>query len=94
VEYELRIYTAKPGELDAFVEEWREKVYPLRLASGFELVGAWRAEEEVFVWILGYDGDFETADRAYYDSDARKAITPNPTRHLAHTEHRRLSSVV
>jgi hypothetical protein len=37
-----------------------------------------------FVWILGFDGPegWEAADAAYYASEERLAIAPEPTRHF------------
>ena len=50
MEYDLRIYEMKAGELDAFVSEWREHVLPLRRAAGFDVLGAWRTDDDRFVW--------------------------------------------
>lgn len=36
MEYQLRDYQVTPGALDEWLVEWREQVYPLRLARGFE----------------------------------------------------------
>ena len=41
MEYQLRIYRIQAGKLDAFLAAWRTGVYPLRLAYGFAVVGAW-----------------------------------------------------
>jgi hypothetical protein len=94
MEYELRIFEAKDGELDAFVSEWLEHVVPLRLAAGFDVVGAWRTDDGRFVWILGYEGDFSNADAAYYESQARQQLDPNPARHLSHTQHVRMRRIL
>jgi hypothetical protein len=94
MEYDLRIYEMKAGELDAFVSEWREHVLPLRRAAGFDVLGAWRTDDDRFVWLLGYNGDFSKADAAYYESQARTKLDPDPARHLAHTEHVRMHSVL
>ena len=32
------------------------------------------------MWIVGYDGDLEAANEAYYDSDERRAMSPDPAR--------------
>ena len=73
--------------MDAWIEEWHEHVRRLRLAHGFTIAGPWVGEDgTTFVWILGHDGDFETADAAYYDSDERRALDPDPARHLAYTK--------
>jgi NIPSNAP len=83
------VYTVRPGTMEAWVSEWREYVYPLRLRRGFAIPGAWVVErEDRFVWLLEYDGDdYEAANEAYYASPERQAIEPDPTRHLLATEH-------
>jgi hypothetical protein len=96
VEQELRLYTVRPGEMEDFVAEWTANIRPLRRKFGFDVIGPWVAENEnVFIWILGYSGaeGFQAADAAYYDSDERNAIAPNPARHLAKTEHWPMRSV-
>ncbi len=87
---QLRVYTVKPGAMDDWVREWKEKIYPLRRKHGFQILGAWVVEpENKFVWILHYDGpeDWATKDGAYYASEDRKNVSPDPVRHLAKTEH-------
>jgi hypothetical protein len=93
---QLRIYTVKPGELDEWLEEWRTKVAPLRERFGFRIVGPWVDEDtSTFVWLLEYDGadGFEAADARYYGSDERRALDPDPARHLAAVETSLLSRV-
>ena len=52
------------------------------------VLGPWIAEDEdLFVWILGHDGDWEAEDSRYYSSDERRAIDPDPARHLAEARH-------
>ena len=83
MQFQLRMYRVKPGEMDQFVEEWREGILPARRAHGFSVLGPWIVREESrFVWIVGHDGDFAAADKAYYDSPERAALDPPPTRHL------------
>jgi NIPSNAP protein len=78
---QVRIYRIKPGKLDAFVDEWRERVVPLRRQFGFEVLAAWASEEaDTFVWILRHDGDYAAADREYYLSPERGALDPDPAR--------------
>jgi hypothetical protein len=84
--WELRLYRPKPGAFDSFLAEWREHVLPLRRAHGFEVLGPWRADDGRFVWILGHDA-LGAADAAYYASAERRAIEPDPARHLDSVEH-------
>jgi hypothetical protein len=93
--YQLRSYVVKPGKMDEWLTEWREKVVPLRLKFGFEIVGAWVIEEEDrFVWIVAHDGDFAARDEAYYASPERKAIAPDPARHLDDVATKMMTSVL
>ena len=87
---QLRVYTINRGALDEWVKEWREKVKPLRLKLGFEILGAWTvAETNQFLWVLSYDGteSWDTLDRAYHQSEERRAMVPNPARYIARMEH-------
>lgn len=94
MEYRLRDYQVKPGELDEWLAEWRQKVYPLRLAAGFEVVGAWVAREHNrFVWIVGHE-HFATANDDYYASPERAAMDPDPARHLAQVEEIQLEPIL
>jgi hypothetical protein len=86
---QLRIYTIKPGEMKAWVDEWRRLIAPLRHQHGFEVLGAWTAEAaERFVWIIRYTGPgtWQEADAAYYASPERAAMQPDPARHIAKSE--------
>ncbi len=94
---QLRMYVAKEGHLDEFVREWRAGVVPLRQKFGFKVEGAWTipAKNE-FIWIISYNGPdgFEARDAAYYASPERKALAPDPARHLAQTDTRLMTSVL
>ena len=95
MEYQLRIYDVRNGEMDAWIDEWKHHVAPLRQAKGFEIVGAWRGvDERSFVWILGYDGDLATADDVYYGSPDRQRLDPDPARHIERGQHRMLRRVL
>ena len=92
---ELRVYRVDPGAMEAWVAEWLEHVYPLRLSMGFGIPAAWIAGDDRFVWVLTYDGDdFDAANQAYYASPKRLAIDPEPSRHVTHTESWPLRSVL
>lgn len=94
MEYELRVYTIKPGRLDQFVEEWRAQVLPLRRRLGFDVRGAWTVpEEDLFVWLVGAD-ELARRDAAYYESAERAALEPDPARLVAVPRHWRLKPVL
>jgi len=85
-----------PGEMEQWLDEWRSRIVPLRQKFGFGILGAWTvAGADEFVWIITYSGpkSWEQADSDYYGSPERKAISPDPARHLAHTETRMLTDV-
>ena len=88
MEYQLRIYTVRAGEMGDWLDEWQRHVLPLRQKFGFEVVGPWVIDgEDRFVWILGYEGeDWAAADAAYYESEERRSLRPDPARHLAGVE--------
>ena len=82
---QLRRYTVAAGRMGEWLEEWGERVRPLREGHGFAVVGAWVVEESSeFVWVIAYDGEgtFAEADAAYYGSPERAALEPDPARHL------------
>src|SRR6266513_166444 len=92
---QLRMYTIRPGEMAAWLEEWRRLIAPLRRRLGFEILGAWTAESDQFIWILRYSGPktWEEVDAAYYASPERTRMQPDPARHIATSEHRFVSAV-
>ncbi|HEV2139285.1 MAG TPA: NIPSNAP family protein [Nitrososphaerales archaeon] len=98
MEYQLREYDMNPGELDVFVQEWKAKIVPLRTKFGFSVVGAWFSHEEnKFIWILGWagpPGSFRKADQEYSQSPGRRAVDPNPARHIAHIRETMMSSAL
>lgn len=94
---QLRDYRIRAGELDRFVEEWREHLAPLRQAIGFAIPAAWTVPDESrFVWLLEHPGGwaaFEAADAAYLASPQRAAIDPDPARLIEEQRTLRLSEV-
>ncbi len=88
--YQLRIYDVAPSKMEEFVAVFPQ-VVEARARFGFAVEGAWVAEDrDQFVWIARYDGpgSFEEAERRYYESEARRAIDPDPGSLLAHVETR------
>lgn len=74
-----------------WLDEWSRLIRPLRLRYGFEIHGPWIDEEQnQFIWILHHDGPgtYEAANTAYYEAAERKAMSPDPARHLARIDHR------
>jgi hypothetical protein len=87
MQYQLRRYRVKPGQMDRFGDVGRSGVVPLRQQHGFSIVGAWNnSSTGEFVWIVGYDGDYEAADKAYYSSPGRSALDPDPGSFLDEVE--------
>ena len=78
-----------------WLEEWSTKIRPLRERLGFQVVGAWTAEGNEFIWILRYEGpdSWEAADAAYYRSPERKAIAPDPARLIERSETRMMTAI-
>ena len=80
-----------------WVSEWEEKVRPLRERMGFTVVGAWTIEDDDrFIWILSWDGpgSMQDADRAYYASPERAAISPDPARLIVASEHKTMRAMI
>ena len=93
MDWQLRIYTIADGALDAWLEEWRAHVAPLRRSVGFEILGPWvEAGTTTFVWLIGYGGadGFDAANARYYESPERRALDPDPARHIVASETRML----
>jgi hypothetical protein len=91
---QLRIYDVDPADMDRVVSGWRDQVVPLRRQFGFHVVGAWvEADASRFVWIVGHDGDFEAAGKAYYESPERNALDPNPAELIKNVDARMLRAV-
>ena len=81
MQWQLRMYHVKEGELDTFVRAWHENVAPLRRSLGFEILGPWIADDGQFVWMVGHE-ELEAADAAYYASPERAAMDPDPASYL------------
>ena len=92
---QLRTYRIETGHFDDFLAAWTAGVLPLRERFGFRSE-AWTVPgEDLFVWLLSYQGldSFEDADAAYYASPDRAALTPDPAHWIAKDETRWLTPV-
>jgi hypothetical protein len=86
---QLRVFTINRGKLDEFTQAWRAGVYPLRRKHGFTVPVAWAVPDtNQFVWLLCYAGpeDWEAKDRAYYASEERVRLDPDPRQLIARAE--------
>ena len=41
MQWQLNSYRAKDGALEDFAREWHERMLPLRVARGFQVLGPW-----------------------------------------------------
>jgi hypothetical protein len=74
---QLRRYELVPGEQEAFLHWWQERIVPLRKAHGFDVLFAYLVPEtDEFVWAVSHGGDtreFERAEAEYTRSPGRAA---------------------
>jgi len=80
--HQLRLYQLDPERVEEFVTLWREQIIPARKAAGFKIRGAWVSRSDAgFAWVISYTGKgtFEDAEQRYYNSKARKQMTPPPS---------------
>ncbi len=94
---QLRLYTIDKGKLDDFANAWRAGVYPLRTKMGYRIPFAAKIPQtNQFIWLLTYDGpdSWEKKEAAYYGSDERKRLSPDPAQWIARPEQLMLQPVV
>ena len=79
---QLRTYRITHGKAGQFAAEWGAAVRPLREEFGFRVRGWLSEETDEFIWLLEHDdrASFERADAAYYASEARRQVSPDPAR--------------
>ncbi len=89
MQLQLRTYTINKGCLELWVQEWETMLVPLREKLGFVVLEAYSLpSSNQFVWLMGYAGSntWEAADQAYFDSEERKTMQPDPGRFIARME--------
>lgn len=77
----VRMYRIREGKMAEWLDGWSRGILPLRRKFGFDVDGAWVLPgNNTFVWISRHDGPdgFEARDAAYYASEERKAVRPDP----------------
>jgi hypothetical protein len=74
---QLRRYELVPGEREAFLQWWQERIVPLRKAHGFDVLFAYLIPDtDEFVWAVSHAGgtaEFEHAESEYTRSPGRAA---------------------
>ena len=86
---QIHIYTINRDSLDDFAAEWRDKIKPLREKFGFKVSGGCKVKEtNQFVWFLSRDTseDWQAQNQAFYQSEERRSLQPDPARHIARVE--------
>ena len=83
---QLRRYRIVPGELDGFVDWFRERLLPARLAYGYSLEFAYALpESNTFVWAVSVPGDVDALtalDASWQSSDERAAVFAGAPRRI------------
>jgi hypothetical protein len=93
---QIHIYTINRGALNEFANEWRDRIKPLREKFGFLVSSGWKVTDtNQFIWFLSRDDseDWETQNQAFYQSDERRSLGPDPARHIARVEQYFVDSV-
>ena len=93
---QIHIYTINRGALNEFANEWRDRIKPLREQFGFRVSGGWKVTDtNQFICFLSRDDseDWETQNQAFYQSDERRSLAPDPARHIARVEQYFVDSV-
>ena len=93
MEYQLRIYEVRDGEMETFLGIF-PAVVAARQAVGFEVKGAWMIpQDNQFIWIVGAEDGIKATSERYYASDQRKAIEPEPAKLLETIDTRTMVAV-
>lgn len=84
---QLRRYTLKPGETDAFITWWRAVIPPLRARYGMGVPFAFLDEQaNEFIWAVTVRGDRDEFDRVeaeYMNSPERAAVFADVPKRVA-----------
>jgi hypothetical protein len=74
---QIRIYTINKGEMDNFLQHFKNDIIPIHERIGVPIVGTWvnRAQNE-FIWVRSYKdkADFEAKGKAFQSEVAKAGV--------------------
>ena len=93
---QMRTYTINRGALHDFAQEWAQTIKPLREKIGFDIPAAWTvAETNQFICLMHHSSPetWDSLDQAFHQHPERRAMKPNPARHIARMENQFIETV-
>ena len=86
----LRTYTINKGQMDSWLQLFRERLTPLLAECDITVEGVWVNEARTqFIWVRSYgetEAELERKEAAFYGSDWWKANVDLVRGHLAHRQ--------
>ena len=74
---QIRIYTINKGEMDNFLQHFKNEIIPIHERIGVPIVGTWvnRAQNE-FIWVRSYKdkADIEAKGKAFQSEVAKAGV--------------------
>ena len=74
---QIRIYTINKGEMDNFLQHFKNEIIPIHERIGVPIVGTWvnRAQNE-FIWVRSYKdkADLEAKGKAFQSEVAKAGV--------------------
>lgn len=83
--YQQRSYRLEPEHMDTFLSIWTTRVVPMRERHGLHTLTAWVSKDrDRFDWITYVEegDDFAAVEAAYFASDERRTLDPDPAQYL------------
>jgi hypothetical protein len=79
---EIRRYTCHPGQRDAWVKYFEEKIAPFQTSKGMNILGSFIDEEDEngFVWLRRFDDEAHRVElyaAVYEDEEWKTNISPD-----------------
>src|SRR5262245_66423157 len=76
--YELRQYTVRRGQMEAWLKCMEEEIIPFQVSKGMVITGSYRGEKDdsVYVWMRRFESEAEREGlyKAVYESDHWKNV--------------------